>query len=230
MSKHFKVIVVDGIIGAGKTSFINECLVKYLRDQNLNVVIVDEPVELWNKSGALKQFYENPSRRAYQFQTRAFHDRIKMVQAKYREHKDTADIFVLERSIFTDVLFIQMLHESGTIDDTEYRDYMDLWTMWSQLMPFTPDLFVYLRPPLDEAMKRLRHRNRDGETGVSIEYQESLMKKHDEFLNDEAATITKDGVEISIPVLCINTAKNFITDKIVSDKLCHKVHQRVAVC
>lgn len=224
MSRSYNVIVVDGIIGAGKTTFIDKCLVPYLRAQGLIVAVVEEPVELWKESGALKQFYEDPSRRAYQFQTRAFHDRIKMVLERFRAYKDTADVFILERSIFTDVLFMEMLHESGTIDETEYVDYMDIWTMWSNLMPFTPDLFVYLRPPVEEAMKRLRHRNRDGEAGVSQAYQTDLLKKHDKFLGHSHTVIIKDGVEISVPVMCFTTSKNFITNERVSDKLCSRIH------
>ena len=227
--RKYRVIVVDGIIGAGKTTFINECLVNYLTQLGLKVVVVEEPVELWKQSGALKQFYEDPSRRAYQFQTRAFHDRIKLARQRFAEHKDSADVFILERSIFTDVLFMQMLHDSGTIDESEYRDYMDLWTMWSALMPFTPDLFVYLRPPVGEAMRRLRHRNRDGEAGVSEDYQVGLLTKHDEFLGKAQATISKDGVELSVPVICFTTSKNFVTDNRVRDKLCSRVHVQITV-
>lgn len=222
MADHkFKVVVVDGIIGAGKTTIIKNCLEPYFRNHGARVTVIYENVEDWVKSGALQQFYDDPSRRGYQFQTMAFHDRIVKTQKAYRENKDTTDIFILERSIFTDVLFMKMLRESKTIDESEYRDYMNLWTMWSQLMPFKPDLFIYLRPDLDEAMNRLRARNRDGETGVSLKYQTELQAKHDEFLGGETAKIhdVLGEAEYDVPILKLMTNGNFRDDDDVKTKV-----------
>src|SRR3990167_7037947 len=127
------IVVVDAIIGAGKTTLIRDCLIPLLTLKGWRVTEIREPVEKWKTTGRLQQFYNDPHRRGYQFQTRAFHDRIRESQEKYRLYKDSTDIFIIERSIFTDKLFMKMLLESNTIDITEYEDYFDLWTMWSEL-------------------------------------------------------------------------------------------------
>lgn len=207
-----QVIVIDGIIGCGKTTLIEECLVPTLTMKGYKVTVVKEPVDKWKDSGSLQQFYKDPSRRAYQFQTRASHDRIKECQKQYRKYSHDTDIFLLERSIYTDMLFMKTLLESNTIDETEYRDYKELWKMWEELMPFVPDLFVYLRPDVKVAMERLHKRNREGET-VSIKYQKALQDKHDEFLG-------KDMVKISdsryAPCLHLYTNADFVKDHLGS--------------
>jgi deoxyadenosine/deoxycytidine kinase len=202
------VIVVDGIIGAGKSTLIAKCLLPELEAKGLRCTLVTEPVEKWKSSGALEQFYKDPARRAYQFQTRVFHDRIKEVQLQWKAHKNVTDIFILERSIFTDRIFMDMLYEAGELDESEKRDYEDLWTMWSKLMPCKPDLFLYLRPKLDEVMSRLRKRGRAGEGGISREYQAALLAKHDQFLlasKDRKVTICQSEAL----VLPLETDENF---------------------
>jgi deoxyadenosine/deoxycytidine kinase len=213
------VVVIDGVIGVGKTTLIEKCLVPMLTEREYRVTVVREPVDKWKESGSLQQFYKDPSRRAYQFQTRAFHDRIRECQEQYKNYSKCTDIFLLERSIFTDMLFMKMLLDSNTIDETEFRDYKDLWKMWEKLMPFTPDLFVYLRPDVEVAMERLHKRNREGET-VSIEYQKALQEKHDEFLG-------KDMVQISdsryVPCLHLYTNENFVSDDLVKSYITERI-------
>ncbi len=214
------IVVVDGIIGCGKTTFIRNCLIPILTKKGWRVTEVREPVEKWKDSGRLQQFYKDPNRRGYQFQTRVFHDRVRESQEKYRCYKDDTDIFLLERSIFTDKLFMIMLLESKTIDITEYEDYIDLWTMWSETMPFQPDLFVYLKPDIQTCMNRLRERNRDGEADVSEVYQQQLQKKHDEFLGNEFVAISDCHY---VPRLLLPTNSNFRDDQKVQEDLSHQL-------
>jgi len=169
-------------------------------------------------NGSLQQFYKDPSRRAYQFQTRAFHDRIKECQNQYTKYKHCTDIFILERSIFTDMLFMDMLYESKTIDDSEYRDYKDLWSMWEELMPFHIDLFVYLRPDVEIAMERLHKRNREGET-VNVEYQKALQRKHDDFLGGDDVVISSSHV----PCFHLYTNSDFLNNYEVKEDIAHAI-------
>lgn len=214
------IVVVDGIIGAGKTVLIRQCLVPMLTKRGWKITEVKEPVDQWKASGRLQQFYADPSRRAYQFQTRAFHDRVREAQTKYHQYRESTDIFLLERSVFTDLLFMKMLYESGTIDQTEYEDYLDLWKMWEEVMPFKPDLFVYLRPQVTTCMTRLQLRNRDGESGVKQEYQEKLQAKHDEFLGEDYVAISDCHY---VPRLLLDTDSNFKDDPAVQHEISEKL-------
>lgn len=208
-----KVVVVDGIIGAGKTTLLEKCLLPELARRGLRVKLVEEPVEQWKESGALKQFYEDPRRRAFQFQTRAFHDRVSTMRQRWSESHQEVDLFLMERSIFTDRIFMEMLKQSGTVDATEYRDYFSLWQMWCELLPATPDLFVYLKPTLKTAMSRLRSRGREGEDGISESYQRDLQAMHDKYLDKEGFELSDlNGQVRQVPILKLASDFDLMTD------------------
>lgn len=211
------VIVVDGIIGAGKSTIIEKCLMPILSQRGYKVCPIYEPVEEWKENGSLERYYSDPSRYGYQFQTRIFHDRIKACRDAYQffEGGDIPDIFILERSIYTDRIFMKMLHESFVISDHEYRDYMDLWSMWRELMPFHFDMFVYLNPTVDAAMERIQIRARGGESRVTKDYQSLLRDEHDLFFRGDSIA-SKDAccrVIQGRPIYRITTDDNFIEDE-----------------
>lgn len=203
-------IVIDGLIGAGKSTFIRECLVPQLTSRGFRVMEIPEPVEKWKQNGRLEMFYSDIRRRAFQFQIIAFHDRVKLAQDIYNRYRDEIDIFIMERSIFTDMIFMKMLHNNKMVDDFEMQDYQNLWTMWTKVMPFVPDLFVYLKPSVNECMNRLKLRNRAEEKDVSNEYQKSLEKMHDDFFCSK--NIVLDATTTR-PCIVFETDKNFITDQ-----------------
>lgn len=219
-----KVIVVCGPIAVGKTTFVKKCLSPYLSNQGKRVTIVPEPSDDWEENGSLVEFYADPKRKAYQFQTMAFHDRIVKTREAYEKSGTETDIFVLERSIFDDVIFAEMLHDENNMDDTEFRDYMKLWTMWSELMPIVPDLFVYLCPSIGESMRRKQHRDRLGEKeGVTLEYQKLLYDKHEKYLGSGFRNVSGNMV----PVMRFSTDENFITDEKVRDEMCKDINLRI---
>lgn len=231
LKKQFKVIVVDGCIGAGKSTLL-DVLADELSARGYRVVPVKEPVEKWKKSGLLVRFYSNVSRYAYHFQTMAFHDRvaanIAAHQANVRPNFKEAIIdalfeslgfptkpllFILERSNFTDPLFMEMLHEGGLIDDLEMSNYKDWSDMWGKVMPYTPDLFVYLKPDIDVCMARCNARKREGESAVTLEYQIKLEAKHDTFFSQSHVKLS-DCTAVKCVVL--QTNEDFRTDRIKS--------------
>ena len=203
------VVVIDGIIGAGKSSLI-DILREELTKRGWRVTVVKEPVDSWKETGILQRFYADPKRWAYHFQTTAFHDRVAENIKMYEEHGEETDIFLLERSPFTDTLFMELLHETGVIDDLEMADYRRWWSLWYKVMPYQPSVFIYLKPDVEVCMKRLRGRNRDGEGGISLEYQQLLGKKHDSFFHNQSVMV--NGKE----VLCF-TIESYANDNFKDD-------------
>ena len=67
MQKNKKVLILEGNIGAGKSTFL-----KILKN-NLNVDIIFEPTDKWqdveNEGNILDLFYKDTKRWAYTFQT-----------------------------------------------------------------------------------------------------------------------------------------------------------------
>lgn len=226
MPKPF-VIDVEGIIGAGKTTIIEECLIPLFESKGLKVVLVKEPVDNWGE--ILPRFYKDPARWGYHFQTKAFLDRVNESNKMWDAHKDEADIFICERGVMSDTLFMKTLYEQGHVDDLEWKHYQEWWAMWDRVMPFSPDLFVYLTPTMDEVMRRVRLRARDGEEGVGREYQMLLKDKHDEMFDRDSVAMSPTNV---VPIHRIETDSNFKDDESVKlaifetlDDVVHSIRQ-----
>lgn len=211
MSSPIRVVVIDGVIGAGKSTLIEKASSDF-KDRGWNVIVVKEPVEQWKESGLLQKFYGDPKRYAYLFQTVAFSSRIKENLLAYKQYIHSAGndscskgtLFLLERSPLTDPLFMNILYDLGNVNDIEMDSYREWCDTWIDLMPYKPHLFVYLRPSLDECMRRLNERSREGEDKVSIGYQSLLQDKHDKFFGNGTVKL-KDGTESKSIVLETNS-------------------------
>jgi deoxyadenosine/deoxycytidine kinase len=173
-----KVIVIDGLIGAGKTTLIN-VLCDGLSKLGLKVKCIMEPVDIWKNTGNLQAFYNDIERNAYEFQTYTYITRIK----KYLEEYDnTYDIIFMERCIFTDkYVFVEMLYDEKFIDARRYAMYNEWWALWKQLITFDFSGFIYLNPDINACMDRIKSRNRDGESNITLEYQADLLDKYEKY-------------------------------------------------
>jgi deoxyadenosine/deoxycytidine kinase len=211
-----KFIVLDGVISAGKTTLIRLLEEKLNREGTLKVKAIYEPVDLWNSTGALQYFYDDVPNRAYEFQTYTYITRIARVINELAATPD-ADVYLLERSIWTDrYIFMALLKTHiGDLKCQMYDQWCDLWVY---IMPMRVDKWVFLDTSLEESLKRIKVRNREAESGVSEEYQTALYNKHVEFYNE----LKKQGR----PVLVISPQlmdDNFITNSNILSVIASKV-------
>lgn len=178
-------IIVDGVIGAGKTTVIS-LIEKYINSNtnpnfNLKIKAIYEPVKLWSDTGALQYFYKDIEKNCYEFQTFSYITRIQSVIDEIYNCQD-ADIYILERSIWTDkYIFMELLKE--IVGEMRFNMYNIWWEMWSYIMPMRVDKWVLLDTSLEESLKRINSRNRNGENAVDKGYQTRLYVKHIEFYN-----------------------------------------------
>jgi deoxyadenosine/deoxycytidine kinase len=187
-----KFIVIDGVISAGKTTLIKLLEEKLNKDNKIKVKAIYEPVDIWNNTGALKYFYEDIPNRAYEFQTYTYITRIARIIDELSNCQD-ADVYLLERSIWTDrYIFMELLKENiGDLRMTMYNQWCD---MWAYIMPMRIDKWVFLDTSLNESIRRIKIRNRHAESNISVEYQTSLYNKHLEFYNN----LQNEGKHVSI--------------------------------
>ena len=199
-----KFIIVDGVIGAGKTTVISLIEKEINKETNketnkygkLKVKAIYEPVKLWNDTGVLQYFYKDIPKHCYEFQTYSFITRIESVIEELYNNQD-ADVYILERSIWTDrYIFLELLKD--LVGELRMTMYIKWWTMWSYIMPMRVDKWVLLDTSLEESLKRINTRNRDGETAIDKEYQTNLYIKHIEFYD----TLKKENK----PVVIIDSA------------------------
>lgn len=184
------VIVISGIIGAGKSTLI-ALLGARLVHEGLRVVVVPEPVNGWEKVGLLEKYYGDISRWGYTFQTEAFRSRIMTIRKIYEENRDM-DVMLMERSPWDDQIFMEMLHEDQKITPMEWVLYQSWCEMWDLLLPVYPSVFVHLDPTVDECQNRVQRRGRGGEDKITKEYQQSLKEKHDRFFT--SGSLNASGV------------------------------------
>ncbi len=203
VSKHQKVFILEGNIGAGKSTFLS--LIKEL----LPVQIVYEPVEKWQNVGAgenvLEKFYQDTQRWAYTFQSYAFITRV--IEQKEYAKINPCDVQVLERSVYSDrYCFAKNCYEMGTMTPLEWSLYTQ-WFEWlvGNYVP-RPDGFIYLQTDPNVCYKRLTKRARSEEVGVSFDYLRFLHEKH------EAWLINKQDILPAlhdVPVLVLNCNEDF---------------------
>lgn len=190
-------IMVEGNIGAGKTTFL-----KMLTEALENVSFLPEPVESWqdvNGHNLLQELYKDSKRWAYSFQTYAF-----LTHTKNQEHardKNTS-VALLERSIYScHFCFARNFKDNNQLTPLEWELCNKLFTKHVADAP-KPDGFIYLKTSPEVCFSRLKTRNRSEEADVPLEYLEKLSFNHDDWL------IRKNGITPqaykAIPVLVLD--------------------------
>ena len=203
-----RVIIIDGIIGAGKT-VLATCLADELKSRGWEVCVILEPVKQWVGVGILQLFYSDPVRYGYSFQSFVYATRVMAIELAVRVNPH-ADFYILERSPVTDAIFMEL--QRGVIDPVEFKMYESWRQAWKTVLSLETAQVLFLRTSLETCMSRIALRNRDGEIrdggvrdggvrdggvrdgetcdgalpatatgGVSIEYQKRLQRAHEAF-------------------------------------------------
>lgn len=176
------VIVIEGNIGAGKTTFCQR-FQSYLRDEHkLKVVMCIEPVDTWLADGSLARYYADPARYAFETQCHFFATRVDEQRATWAEHGGaTADVILCERSLISDRMFWRAACKQHGLSELTDATYTNMWKKWQELTPMpAPTLVVYLKTCVETTMARIRVRHRDAEEeGITRAYQQELHDQHE---------------------------------------------------
>ena len=213
-----KCFILEGNIGAGKSTFL-----KIMRGY-LNVQIVPEPHEKWQKIGdsdenLLEKFYNDTPRWAYTFQSYAFVTRVRE-QEEYAK-KNGYPVQVLERSVYSDrYCFAKNCFELGTMTALEWKLYQEWFSWLVDNYTVKPSGFIYLGTDPEICYKRLLKRNRKEEAEVPLSYLEKLHNKHEEWLvkKENVAPYLKN-----IPVLILECNNDFEHSKPEQEKHIEKI-------
>ena len=176
-----KVFIVEGNIGAGKSTFLTN-----IKKHNEDIIVVYEPVDEWyltkDKDGIdiFSYFYSDPKKFAFLFQMNVLSSKLKTIQDACSKHPNSTIIF--ERSIMTDKnIFMATLFESGTISSMEYEIFESMYKSVYNLLNLKIDGIIYLQCEPFIAYNRILQRNRNGEC-VSESYLQLLHNQHEKWL------------------------------------------------
>ena len=164
-----EMIVVDGVVGSGKTTLMN------ILKEELAVSGFEEPV---TDNPILGKFYHDRKRYAFPLQIFFLNRRFRML--KEAQAKKVSS--VMDRSIYGDVIFAKLLHDGGDMEKDEFDLYQDLLTNMLDHIE-APRLMIYLRADVDTAIDRIEKRGRDYEQIVERDYWERLNREYEAYFS-----------------------------------------------
>ncbi len=158
-------LVVEGVIGVGKTSLVKR-LAESFGSETLLENAEDNPF--------LDRFYQDGQQAALPTQLFFLFQRSKQLQAlRQRDMFRTALVadFMLEK----DPLFARQ-----NLDEEELKLYEQVFARLAVEIP-VPDLVVYLQAPVETLMQRIKKRNRKVELAITTDYLQRLSDAYTEF-------------------------------------------------
>ncbi|PAB55746.1 deoxynucleoside kinase [Anaeromicrobium sediminis] len=163
-----KVIVIDAIVGAGKTT-LGQTLERHLGIQLYRELNNPDTEELLNK------FYADKKRWAFTLQIHFLNQRFAQIKEIHRKNGG-----LLDRSIFGDRIFAEMLMEDGYMSEEEFHTYT---TLLDNMLEHAqnPSLLVFIKCDVDTAIERIKQRNRGLEGKVERKYWERLHEKYEKW-------------------------------------------------
>jgi len=199
--------IIEGNIGAGKTTFLN-----IINEHIPHAHIVDEPLAAWNKEGQgqslLEHFYKETKRWAFTMEMFTLMCRI---QEHMREQKKRGQFIVMERSIYSGYYcFARNSYKQGFMDALEWEILERWFTYLVHGKCKHPNGFIYLKVSTQTAYERTKVRSRTEEEGIPLEYFQQIGKQMDEFLIEKKDLLP--GLA-SVPVLELDCNEDFAHNK-----------------
>lgn len=170
---------IEGGIGVGKSTVM--AVVKHALKGRTDVEFVDEPVQLWEEAGLLRDMYSG-ALNAGTFQHCALMSR--MAHLLRAASNPNVRLLVTERSHVSD----REVFARQTLSPAELRAYELTYAELAKTLPRELAIgFVHLTCSPEQQIERVRLRNRTSETSegakVDIAYLHALEERHAAFLN-----------------------------------------------
>lgn len=166
----YSYIVIEGNIGAGKTSLVNMISKEY----NARMIL-----EQFTDNPFLPKFYNDPERYSFPLELSFLADRYRQLKSQLGEQ----DLF----SSFTisDYYFMKsLIFAKSTLADDEYKLYRQIFHIIYKSLP-KPGLYVYLHIDIDKLLTNIAKRGREYEKSITPEYLKKIQNGYFEFFKQE---------------------------------------------
>ena len=188
--KSKKIYALEGNIGAGKTT-----MMKIIGQYFTSVEFVEEPVSQWQNLGGmnlLDAFYSDPERWGFSFE---FYSMLSKIKALLNAANSDKPVIVIERSILSNKVFMDLSHELGKLEEIEYSMLMNTYHFYLQHVYPQLSGIIYLDTPVDECIKRITKRNRGEECTIERSYLQCIKEKMDQLCNSSTMNVIRiDGM------------------------------------
>jgi len=214
-----KVIRVEGIIGAGKTTFSEKLA------NSLDGIWLREPDE---KDGNpyLERFYNDPNRWALTMQLHLLNTRYRMHQRAQWNVLQNGSNVILDRSYYGDTAFARLQLKNKTIDRDEYNTYSLAYKNMTSNVMF-PNFCIHLQIDPEVSSYRIQKRmqsqtGRQCENVIDLKYLKNLQEEEAiviDVLKQQGVQIisvdwNKDMTDDDINLYCQNIANQIKTTDI----------------
>ncbi len=163
----FNYLVIEGNIGAGKTTLARQIASEY----NARLVL-----EQFDQNPFLPKFYEDPDRYAFPVELAFLADRYQQLK------KQIANRDLFQEKTVADYYFVKsLIFSKNTLKDDEYNLYRRLFEIIQQQLPI-PDMYVYLHVEVDNLLRHIKKRGRSYENRISRNYLETIQKGYFDFI------------------------------------------------
>jgi deoxyguanosine kinase len=167
---NYKFIVIEGLIGAGKTTLSKKIAEMY----NAKLIL-----EQFADNPFLPKFYKDPEKYSFQLE-------LSFLAERYHQLKKeliTGDLF--KDFLISDYYFTKsLIFAKSTLVEDEYRLFRNLFNIILSTLP-KPDLYVYLHLAPENALKNIQKRGRDYEQSINTEYLDKIRSNYFEYFKQE---------------------------------------------
>jgi deoxyadenosine/deoxycytidine kinase len=185
LPERYRYVVVEGPVGAGKTS-----LARTMSERTGGMALLEDP----DSNPFLPGFYQDRARYALPTQLYFLFQRATQVR-KLSQPDLFTSITIADFMIDKDALFARL-----TLSDDEFALYRQVWTQLKPQVP-APDLVIYLQASPGTLVERVRRRGVAYERNIPDDYLVRLAESYARFFDQYDAA----------PVLTVNSENlNFV--------------------
>jgi deoxyguanosine kinase len=200
-----RYLVIEGNIGAGKTSLVKKIAAGY----NARMIL-----ERFAENPFLPKFYAQPERFSFPLELSFLADRYHQL----KEELASPDLF--HPFIVADYYFMKsLIFSRQTLNSDEFNLYRQLFDIVYHSVP-KPDLFVYLSMSTERLLNQIKRRNREFEKTITADYLNKIQESYLEFIKQQTG----------FPVLLIDAnSLDYINNEthyqIITDAIFGKTYQ-----
>lgn len=168
--EQFNNIVIEGNIGAGKTTLATKIA------ENFNAKLV---LEGFADNPFLPKFYEDSARYALPLEMSFLADRYQQLS------EDLTQLDLFKQFIVSDYyIFKSLIFSRVTLQEDEYRLYHRIFEIMYKEIP-KPDLYVYLYQNTAQLLANIKKRGRSYEQEIPSDYLDKINKGYLEYIKQQ---------------------------------------------
>ncbi|MCD6332626.1 MAG: deoxynucleoside kinase [Bacteroidales bacterium] len=167
----YQYVVIEGNIGAGKTSLAT----KISQDYRAKLIL-----ERFAENPFLEKFYQNPDRYALSLEMAFLTDRYHQLKDELQSGDMFHPFFVSDYYFTKSLIFAR-----NTLSGDEFHLYAQLFHIIHSSLP-KPDLYVYLHLDTKQLLWNIQNRGRAYEKVITADYLDSIRSSYFEYLKQQS--------------------------------------------